>query len=126
MKFVFSHFVCLFSVLLFVVDPVESHIKEADGCSFSLKNPPIRSQSELLPLSTDPTEEEEMTEEMNVKEVDSKNSELCNDSSKPLQIAHIGHVTPKPGSVFCFLLLYHSKLDLHLPILCCIVSLLWL
>ncbi|XP_070802648.1 arginyl-tRNA--protein transferase 1 isoform X4 [Pituophis catenifer annectens] len=84
------------------VDPVESHTKEADGCSFSLKNPPIRSQSELLPLSTDPTEEEEMTEEINVKEVDSKNSELCNeklntDSSKLLQIAHIGHVTPKPG-----------------------------
>ncbi|XP_034292256.1 arginyl-tRNA--protein transferase 1 isoform X3 [Pantherophis guttatus] len=84
------------------VDPVESHTKEADGCSFSLKNPPIRSQSELLLLSTDPTEEEEMTEEINVKEVDSKNSELCNeklntDSSKPLQIAHIGHVTPKPG-----------------------------
>ncbi|XP_058043261.1 arginyl-tRNA--protein transferase 1 isoform X7 [Ahaetulla prasina] len=84
------------------VDPVESHTKEADGCSFSLKNPPIRSQSELLPLSTDPTEEEEMTEEINVKEVVSKNSEKCNeklniDSSKPLQIAHIGHVTPKPG-----------------------------
>lgn len=107
MKFAFSHFVCVFSVLLFVVDPMESHTKEADGCSFSLKNPPIRSQSELLPLSTDPTEEEEMTEEINVKEVDSKNSELCNeklniDSSKPLQIAHIGHVTPKPGNVFVF------------------------
>ncbi|XP_013927536.1 PREDICTED: arginyl-tRNA--protein transferase 1 [Thamnophis sirtalis] len=81
------------------VDPVESHIKEADGCSFSFKNLPIRSQSELLPLGTDPTEEEEMRDEMNVKEVDSKNSELCNEklnigSSKPLQI---GHVTPKPG-----------------------------
>ncbi|XP_063163344.1 arginyl-tRNA--protein transferase 1 isoform X1 [Candoia aspera] len=82
------------------VDPMESHSKEADGCSFSLKNPPVRSQSELRPLDTDPTEEEEMTEEINV--VDSKNSEFCNeksntDSSKSLQIAHIEHITPKPG-----------------------------
>ncbi|KAL7990555.1 hypothetical protein Chor_013985 [Crotalus horridus] len=81
------------------VDPMESHNKEADGCSFPLKNPPVRSQSELQPLSTDTMEEEEMTEEINVKEVDSKNSELCNaelnaDSSRSLQIADI---TPKPG-----------------------------
>ncbi|KAM6444152.1 arginyl-tRNA--protein transferase 1 isoform 4-T4 [Liasis olivaceus] len=84
------------------VDPMESHTKEADGCSFSLKSPPVRSQSELQPLDTVPTEEEEMTEETSIKEVDSKNSELYNeksntDSSKPLQIARIGHVTPKPG-----------------------------
>ncbi|XP_026560690.1 arginyl-tRNA--protein transferase 1 isoform X3 [Pseudonaja textilis] len=84
------------------VDPMESHTKDADGCSFPFKNPPIRSQSELLPLSTDPTEEEEMTEEINVKEVDSKHSELCNkklntDCNEPLQITHIGRVTPKPG-----------------------------
>ncbi|XP_026525224.1 arginyl-tRNA--protein transferase 1 isoform X4 [Notechis scutatus] len=84
------------------VDPMESHTKDADGCSFPFKNPPIRSQSELLPFSTDPTEEEEMTEEINVKEVDSKHSELCNeklntDSNEPLQITHIRHVTPKPG-----------------------------
>ncbi|XP_039191190.1 arginyl-tRNA--protein transferase 1 isoform X1 [Crotalus tigris] len=81
------------------VDPMESHNKEADGCSFPLKNPPVRSQSELQPLNTDTMEEEEMTEEINVKEVDSKNSELCNaelnaDSSRSLQIADI---TPKPG-----------------------------
>lgn len=79
---------------------MESHNKEADGCSFPLKNPPVRSQSELQPLSTDPIEEEEMTEEINVKEVDSNNSEFCNeklnaDSSRSLQIANI---TPKPGN----------------------------
>ncbi|KAM3835086.1 arginyl-tRNA--protein transferase 1 isoform 2-T2 [Vipera latastei] len=82
-----------------VEDPMESHNKEADDCSFPLKNPPVRSQSELQPLSTDPIEEEEMTEEINVKEVDSNNSEFCNeklnaDSSRSLQIANI---TPKPG-----------------------------
>ncbi|XP_070608668.1 arginyl-tRNA--protein transferase 1 isoform X4 [Erythrolamprus reginae] len=83
------------------VDPMESHTKEADGCRFSLRNPPNRSQSELLPLITDPMEEE-MTEEINVNEVDSKNSELCNeklniDSSKPLLVAPVRYVTPKPG-----------------------------
>uniref|UniRef100_A0A803TGH5 Arginyl-tRNA--protein transferase 1 n=1 Tax=Anolis carolinensis TaxID=28377 RepID=A0A803TGH5_ANOCA len=89
------------------VEPMDSHTKDADDCSFLLKNEPDTSQSELEPLSIDYTEkvesEEETKGEINAKKVETQPVESCKEtihdnSSKPLQLAKkVGHATPKPG-----------------------------
>ncbi|XP_042300195.1 arginyl-tRNA--protein transferase 1-like [Sceloporus undulatus] len=90
------------------VEPMDSHTKDADGCSFLLKDEPDTSQSELEPLSIDFTEkvesEEEIKGEISLKKVDIEHMESCNEkihpnSSKPLQSTKkVGHATPKPGN----------------------------
>ncbi|KAH0623690.1 hypothetical protein JD844_006741 [Phrynosoma platyrhinos] len=90
------------------VEPMDSHTKDADGCSFLLKDEPDTSQSELEPLNIDYTEKVESEEEIkgiiSVKKVDIEHMESCNEkihanSSKPLQSAKkVGHTTPKPGN----------------------------
>uniref|UniRef100_G1KTP6 Arginyl-tRNA--protein transferase 1 n=1 Tax=Anolis carolinensis TaxID=28377 RepID=G1KTP6_ANOCA len=89
------------------LEPMDSHTKDADDCSFLLKNEPDTSQSELEPLSIDYTEkvesEEETKGEINAKKVETQPVESCKEtihdnSSKPLQLAKkVGHATPKPG-----------------------------
>nr|XP_060624537.1 arginyl-tRNA--protein transferase 1 isoform X1 [Anolis sagrei ordinatus] len=89
------------------VEPMDSHTKDADDCSFLLKNEPGTSQSELEPLSIDYTEkvesEEETKGEINAKKVETQHTGSCKETihdntSKSFQLTKkVGHATPKPG-----------------------------
>ncbi|XP_062988827.1 arginyl-tRNA--protein transferase 1 isoform X1 [Elgaria multicarinata webbii] len=87
------------------VEPMDSHTKDADGCSLLFKSEPDTSQSELEPLNHTEkveTEDEEIKGEKSMTEVDYEHIESCSDkasanSSKPLQSAKVNHASPKPG-----------------------------
>uniref|UniRef100_A0A8D0BEI7 Arginyl-tRNA--protein transferase 1 n=1 Tax=Salvator merianae TaxID=96440 RepID=A0A8D0BEI7_SALMN len=84
------------------VEPMDSHTKDTDGCSFFSKDEPGTSQSELQLLTIHHTEEEREEGEVTVQKVDSRSTELCNretvaNSTDLLKSPKAGHTAPRPG-----------------------------
>ncbi|XP_033005402.1 arginyl-tRNA--protein transferase 1 isoform X5 [Lacerta agilis] len=85
------------------VEPMDSHIKDTDGCSFFLKDEPGSCQAELKPLNPDHLEKAESGEgEITVKKADSEHIELSHEkvnsnSGEPLESAKVSPAVPKPG-----------------------------
>ncbi|XP_044296185.1 arginyl-tRNA--protein transferase 1 isoform X7 [Varanus komodoensis] len=87
------------------VEPMDSHTKDAAGCSFLLRSEPDVSHSELELLSADhmeKVESEEETGQKNVNKVDSAHDEPCKEKAsanpgKALQSAKVGNSSLKPG-----------------------------
>ncbi|XP_053244994.1 arginyl-tRNA--protein transferase 1 isoform X9 [Podarcis raffonei] len=85
------------------VEPMDSHTKDTDGCSFFLKDEPGSCQAELKPLNPDHLEKVESGEgEITVKKADSEHIELSHgkvnaNSGEPLESAKVSPAVPKPG-----------------------------
>ncbi|XP_028585892.2 arginyl-tRNA--protein transferase 1 isoform X6 [Podarcis muralis] len=85
------------------VEPMDSHTKDTDGCSFFLKDEPGSCQAELKPLNPDHLEKVESGEgEITVKKADSDHIELSQEkvnanSGEPLESAKVSPAVPKPG-----------------------------
>nr|XP_028585885.1 arginyl-tRNA--protein transferase 1 isoform X2 [Podarcis muralis] len=85
------------------VEPMDSHTKDTDGCSFFLKDEPGSCQAELKPLNPDHLEKVESGEgEITVKKADSDHIELSHEkvnanSGEPLESAKVSPAVPKPG-----------------------------
>ncbi|XP_034993318.2 arginyl-tRNA--protein transferase 1 isoform X5 [Zootoca vivipara] len=85
------------------VEPMDSHTKDTDGCSFFLKDEPGSCQAELKPLNPDHLEKAESGEgEITVKKAETEHIELSHEkvnanSGEPLESAKVSPSVPKPG-----------------------------
>nr|XP_034993317.1 arginyl-tRNA--protein transferase 1 isoform X8 [Zootoca vivipara] len=85
------------------VEPMDSHTKDTDGCSFFLKDKPGSCQAELKPLNPDHLEKVESGEgEITVKKAEPEHIELSHEkvnanSGEPLESAKVSPAVPKPG-----------------------------
>ncbi|KFQ25180.1 Arginyl-tRNA--protein transferase 1, partial [Mesitornis unicolor] len=91
-------------------EPMDSHIEDVVACDFAYRGESHVSQSELTPLSADPTESVEnedkgtgeTEEEVNEQKVESGSLQICADKDTPVpggpsHSAKVVHAPPKPG-----------------------------